>query len=137
MKGEQVALLALVVTTGIALLGWAKKYLDERIEARVQRAEASQALGDGDLANAIQLLNVTLESMTDRWMTSETRQAEKLDRVVHEFTYTNDGSTVKGAVSKAKEHLIRVDGHLEGIDKHLGTVDIRLDHLEEYHRGNQ
>jgi hypothetical protein len=108
--GNWVALgLGLATLLG-AFTGWGIKMFAGMVDSRVNT-------GDARLANSIDLLRVSMETISDRLVRSESEHAAKLDAVVHEMTELNDGGTVKGAVFDIRtrqmdhEHRIR---HLEG-----------------------
>lgn len=125
--GNVVAILGLLVTFGglVWAVAWAvgnklaagaTRYIDTRVD------HAAEALSHADdklaqqLTHSINMLTAELRTVVQGRVESDARIAEQMTRMHYELSHTNDGSTVKGALTKlshdAEKALDRVV-HLE------------------------
>lgn len=110
------ALAGILLTAFLASLRAAAGFIESRVER-----------GDSKLAHAIDALTATVQAIAERMMEADDANDRKLDKIVHEVTNLNDGSTVKGAVVKINADLAE--------DRHtLADHERRITGLEGYHK---
>jgi hypothetical protein len=110
-----------------ATLAWtvkgAVRYIDERDSQVHDRLAVSIEHGDSALAGALDRLTDQLDRMASQTDRKIEELGEKMDAALYQLEHTNDGGTVRGALSEARSD-IRILGqrveHIEG--------DIRRNH---------